>query len=84
MNPATRVYQLREEAGKGPAALMKFEINGEARAVSGKGNRIIVEVRKWFEIHDIGKDASELVCQIDLGFAHAYALNEDGSEALLS
>ena len=80
-NPITRVYQVRKGSEKDPVAFLKFELNGEARAVSGKGNRIMVEVRKWFEIHDISKDASELVCQIDLGFGYTCALNEGGNEA---
>ena len=81
-NLITRVYRLRAEAGKDPIGLMKFKLNGEVRAVSGSGNCVIVENWKQFEIHNTGKDASKLVCQIDVpGFGYRCALNEDGSEA---
>ena len=82
MNPITRVYRLREEAGKDPAGFMKFELNGAARAISGNANRVMIAKPGRLEIHEISKDASKLVCQIymtDLGYA--YALNGDGSEA---
>ena len=83
MNPITRVYRVREEAGKDPIAFMKFELNGVVLAVSGSGNRVIVDKTGQFEILDLDKDASKLVCQIDVtGYdLYACALNEDGSEA---
>ena len=82
MNPITRVYRLREEAGKDPVGFMKFELDGIAQAVSGKGNRVIAVNTEKLEIHDVGKDASKLVCQIGMSFGYyTYALNEDGSEA---
>ena len=78
----TRVYRLREEAGKDPVALMKFEFDGAACAVSGNRNRVMVETGRRLEIHDISKDASKLVCRIDRSdYISACALNEDGSEA---
>ena len=77
-----RIYRLREEAGKDPMASMEFEfIGGPVLAVSGKGNRIVGECTGWLEIHDIGKDASNLVCKIAVSFNDGCALNEDGSEA---
>ena len=82
MNPITRVYQVKEEAGKDPVAFMKFKLDGGARAISGKGNRVIVEGKRKLNVHDISKDASKLVCQIDVAdFAYIWELNEDGSEA---
>ena len=82
LNPITRVYRVREEAGGDPIEFVKFELNGRPRAVSGKSNRVIVKKREHFEIHEIGKDASKLVCQIDVSFKKSIcALNEDGSEA---
>ena len=84
MNPITRVYRLREEAGNDPVAFMKCELDGTARVVSGsgKGNRVIVKRAEQLEIHDISKDTSKLVCQRDKSFGcYTYALNEDGSEA---
>ena len=66
MNDVTRVYQIMEEAGKSPTAFMKLTLNGIPRAVSGKGNRVMVENAKQLEIHDIGKEASKLVCRIDV------------------
>ena len=78
----TRVYRVREEAGKDPVALMKFEFDGAACAVSGNRNRVMVETGRRLEIHDISKDASKLVCRIDRSdYISACALNEDGSEA---
>ena len=82
INPITRVYRVREEAGKDPVAFMKFKLDGAARAVSGKGNRVMVVKGKWgFEIHDISNDPSRLVCQISASLGYRYALNEDGSKA---
>ena len=82
MNSITRVYRVREEEGKDPVAFMKFAFDGTTRAVSGNGNHVVVEGEDGFEIHDISKDASKLVCQIDVTDAiYACALNEDGSEA---
>ena len=83
MYSITRVYRLREEAEKDPVVFMKCELHGTARAVSGKGNRVMVEARgERLEIHDISKDTSKLVCQIDgTGIRYNCALNEDGSEA---
>ena len=76
------VYQVKEEAGKDPVGFMKFELDGIARAISSKGNRVMVKDGDWLKIHDIGKDASKLVCQIDAaGFGHTCALNGNGSEA---
>ena len=82
-NPITRVYRVREEAGKDPVAFMKFELNGVVYAFSGSGNRVIVDKTVQFEIYDIGNDASKLVCQIDVAeFVYTIcALNENGSEA---
>ena len=81
-NLITRVYRLRVEAGKDPFGLMKFELNGAARAVSSKGNRVIVENSGQLEIHDVGKDVCELICRIDMtDDIDVWALNEDGSEA---
>ena len=79
--PITRVYRVREEAGKDPVGFMKFELDGTARAVSGKGNRVMVESEDRLEIHDISKDTSKLVCQISPSLGYRYALNEDGSQA---
>ena len=76
-----QIYQVREEAGTDPVGFMKLELNAETRAVSGKGNRIIVKRTEQLEIHDISKDASKLVCQIDLSLECPCAMNEDGSEA---
>ena len=81
-HPVTRVYRVREEAGREPVGLIKFELDGVVLAVSGKGNRVIVGKAGQLEIHDIGEDASKLACQIDTtGFMHICALNEDGREA---
>ena len=81
MNPITRVYRLREEAGKDPVALMKFKLDGKVHAVSGNANRVLISKSRRLEIHDISKDASKLVCQFDVaGFAYDCALNGDGSE----
>ena len=78
---ATRVYQTREEAGNDTAGFMKFELNGEPRAVSGSGNRVVVKRAEQLEIHDIDKGAGKLVCQIDvIGAIYACALNENGRE----
>ena len=82
-NNITSVYQINGDTKKNPTAFMKFELNGTALAISGKGNRAIV-LANWpkMQIHDISKDASKLVCQIDLAnFSYIRALNEDGSEA---
>ena len=79
---ATRVYRIRKEIGKDAVAFMKFELNATARAVSGKGNRVIVDSGDGVEIHDIGKDISKLVCKIDtISSKSICALNADGSEA---
>ena len=81
MNPITRAYRVTKEAGTDPVALMKCELDGAARAVSGNGNRVMVVTTEQLEIHDISKDASKLVCQFDApSFAYDCALNEDGSE----
>ena len=78
----TCVYRILEEPGRDPIGLMKFELSGEVLAVSGKGNRVILEDMGQLEIHEVGKDASKLVCQIDgTNFGCICALNEDGSEA---
>ena len=82
MNPITRIYRLTEEAGTDPVGLMKYELDGKACAVSGKGNRVVLEREIGLEIHDIGGDISKLVCRIDsTDIMHTCALNEDGSEA---
>ena len=81
MNPVTRVYRVKEEAGRDPIGLIKFLLNGKALAISGKGNRIIVEKKDGLEIYDIGKNVSKPVWQIDVSFGRTCALNEDGSEA---
>jgi hypothetical protein len=65
----TRVYQIREEAGENPTAILEFKLNGELHAVSGNGNRVIVLNALWFEIHGIAKDASHLVCEFGGFFA---------------
>ena len=82
-NLITRVYRLREEVERGHIGLIKFELYGATRAVSGKGNRVMTITTWQLEIHDIDKDASKLVCQIDVTDYNIYAcaLNEDGSEA---
>ena len=80
-NPITRVYRIREEAGKNLIGFVKHEVNGTVRAVSGSGNRIIVARGEWFEIYEVDKDASKLVCKIETNFGYSCALNEDGSEA---
>ena len=78
----TRVYQIREEAGKDLIAFVKLELNGIVHAVSGNGNRVIVKGEDWFEIYDVSKDAGELISRIEVSFrASLCALNEDGSEA---
>ena len=78
----THVYRVREDAGKDHVVIMKCELDGETRAISGNANRVIVVKAEQLEIHDISKDASKLVCQFDAaGFAYECALNEDGSEA---
>ena len=77
----TRVYRLREEAGKNHIRFRKCKLNGTACAVSGNANRVMVESEDGFEIHDISKDASKLICEIDTICRYACALNEDGSEA---
>lgn len=78
----TRVCQIKEHGEKNPTAFTKFEFKGAARAVSGKGNRVIVKSEDWLAIHDICKDTSKLICQFDVtGFGHICALNEDGGEA---
>lgn len=78
----THAYQTKEEAGKSPVAFMRLEFKGYTRAVSGKGNRVMVTNGEQLEIRDIGKDASRLACQISrAGFINTGALNEDGSEA---
>lgn len=81
VNPVTQVYQIREKDLDG---LMKSELNDViARAVSGKGNRVMA-TKQWdkYEIHNVGKDTSNLVCRISTtDFAYICALNEDGSEA---
>ena len=81
-SPITCIYQVREEAEKDPVGFMKLVLNGKVLAISGKGNRVMMK-RKWLlEIHDIGKDTSRLVCQINLaGRGFFGALNEDGSKA---
>ena len=81
VHPITRVYRVREEAGKDPIGFIKFELDGEVRAVSS--NYVIVQKKTaQFEIHDIGKDPSRLACQIDVSvFVYVYALKKDGSEA---
>ena len=81
MDPIIRVYQVREDAGKDPIGLMKFKLNGEVLAVSGKGNRVMMVKGERLEIHDIGKDASKLVCETAMIFGYICALNKDGSEA---
>ena len=82
VNPITRVYRVEEEAGEGPVGLMKFELNGAALAVSDKGNRVMVVTMRQLEIHDIGKDASRLICRIRADVLwYLCALNEDGSAA---
>ena len=82
LNLITRVYRVEEEAGKDPVAFMKFEYNGEVRAVSGNGNHVVISKPRRLEIHDISKDASKLLCEIDVtSDIYRYALNEDGSEA---
>ena len=81
MNPITRVYRVREEAGKDPVGFIKFELDGEVLAVSGSGNRVIVDKTGQFEIHELDKDANKLICQIDMHFGYTCALNEDGSKA---
>ena len=82
VNPITRVYQVREEAGKDPAALKKFDLDGKVLAVSGNDNRIMVINAGQLEIHDISEDKSKLVCQVDgTDVRHTCALNEDGSKA---
>ena len=79
------VYRVREEAGRDPIGFMKFKIIGMTRAVSGKGSRAMVTVSGKLQIHDISKDTSKLVCQIDVNaFWSICALNEDGSEAAFS
>ena len=82
MKLITCVYQVKEEAEKNPVAFMKFELNGAVLAVSGKGNRILVATAGQLEIHEIDKDASSLVFQIDKAdFGYICALNEDGRKA---
>lgn len=82
-DPITRAYEVREEAGKGLVAFMRFEIKGAIRAISGKGNRIMTErTGGHLDIHNVDKDTSKLVCQMDAPFwLYTCALNEDGSEA---
>ena len=80
-NPITRVYRVREEAGKDPVAFGKFKLDGTVRAVSGNGNHVVIAKPRRLEIHDIIKDASNPVCQIYVSSKSICALNEDGSEA---
>ena len=81
-NPTTRVYQIKEQAEKNPIALMKLEFNAVIIAVSGKGNRVMVAKPRQLQIHEIDRDTSNLVCQVDAAdFGYFCALNEDGSEA---
>ena len=84
MDPTTHIYRFREEAEKDTFGFIKFELDGAARAVSGKGNRVMVAKPRQVEVHDISKDASKLACQIGMDtFWCICALNEDGSEAAL-
>ena len=78
-----RVYQAMEGAGKDLVVLMKFELSGAPCTVSGKGNCVILKTSEdEFEIHDISKDTSRLVCQLDRTvFGEYCALNEEGSKA---
>ena len=72
MNLITRVYRVEEEAGMDPIGFMKFKLNGAARAVSGKGSHVMMTLPENPERHNIGKDASKLVCQLDAtGFVSA-------------
>ena len=81
----TRVYKFKEEPAKNSIKCVKFEISGFVRAASGKSNRVAVVIGKQaLEVHDIGKDASKLVCQINASVGHICALNEDGSEVAFS
>ena len=83
-NLVARVYRVREEAGKDAVIFMQCELNGRILAVSGKGNRIMIETaEEKIEIYDITRKVSELVCQINItdSYLHECALNEDGSEA---
>ena len=85
MNPITRVYRIMKETGKDPIGFVKFNFIGAvAYAVSGKGNRVFLEKGIGLgEIHDIGENASKLICQIDTTglMYNSCVLNEDGSEA---
>ena len=82
VNPVMHVYQIKEKTEKDSAALVKLELHGEPRAISGKGNRVMLEKAGQLEIHDIDKTESKLICRIDVNaFWFVCALNEDGSEA---
>ena len=81
-DPTARVYQVTEEAEKDLVGFTKFELRDVVLVVSGKGNLVMVARPRKLEVHDISKEASKLVCQIDrTDFMCACALNEDGSEA---
>ena len=82
INPTLRAYQIKEQTGKNPTAFKKPELDGVVIAVSGRGNRAIVQTRRQFEIHDIGQGVNKLVCQTEGKASWSIcALNEDGSEA---
>lgn len=81
-DPVTRVYRVREEAGEDPAGFIALELAGTVRAVSGRGNRVILAKTGHLEVHDVGKDASKRVCEIGgASSTCTCALNENGSEA---
>jgi hypothetical protein len=64
---------------------MELWLHGKPRAVSGNGNRVMVENAKKLEIHNIDKDAGTRACKIDIDATfYDYAMNEDGSEAALA